>query len=386
MPPPVLPNRPDLLIVGGGLAGALTALAFARLRPEVRVDLVDGAEGFGGNHVWSVFASDLSDEGHELVAPLVEARWPAYDIAFPRRRRTIPTPYASLTSERLDAEVRRVLGDRARSGVRVADIDPHGALLADGGRIDAVHAIDARGPGAEIAAYDCGWQKFVGQLLRLAAPHGLDRPVVMDATVEQIDGYRFVYVLPFGPRHLFVEDTYYSDDPGVDRDAIAARIAAYARQRNWQVSAVEREEQGCLPVVIGGDFDSLWPASDRVGRVGVRAGLFHPTTGYSLPLAVETALALAHAWPLDDPAAFLRGRAARAWSGGGFYRMLDRMLFRAARPHERYRVLEHFYRLPRPLVERFYAGRSTWVDRMKVLSGRPPVPIAAAVRALTGRS
>ncbi|MBX9727465.1 MAG: NAD(P)-binding protein, partial [Sphingopyxis sp.] len=103
MSPPDLPNQPDLLIVGGGLAGALTALAFARLRPEVRVELVDGGDGFGGNHVWSVFASDLSDEGHALVEPLVEARWPAYDIAFPRRRRTIETPYASLTSERLDA-------------------------------------------------------------------------------------------------------------------------------------------------------------------------------------------------------------------------------------------------------------------------------------------
>lgn len=385
MSPPDLPNQPDLLIVGGGLAGALTALAFAKLRPDVRVELIDGGDSFGGNHVWSVFASDLSDEGHALVEPLVEARWPAYDIAFPRRSRTIDTPYASLTSERLDAELRRVLGDHARTGIRVADVDPGGVTLAGGDRIDAAHVIDARGPGPEVAGYDCGWQKFVGQELELAAPHGLTRPVVMDATVDQIDGYRFVYVLPFGPDRLFVEDTYYSDDPVIDRDAIAARLADYARAKGWSVTRVGREEQGCLPVVIGGDFDAVWPAHDAVGRIGVRAGLFHPTTGYSLPLAAETALALAHAWPLDDPAAFLRNRASQLWAQGGFYRMLDTMLFRAAVPDQRYRVLEHFYRLPRPLVERFYAGKSTWVDRMKVLSGRPPVPIAAAVRALTGR-
>lgn len=385
MAPADLSNQPDLLIVGGGLAGALAALAFARLRPDVRVELLDGGDSFGGNHVWSVFASDLSDEGHALIEPLVEARWPAYDIAFPCRSRTIETPYASLTSERLDAEVRRVLGDRARTGLAVAAVDPGGATLGCGDRIDARHAIDARGPGPEISGYDCGWQKFVGQELVLASPHGLTRPIVMDATVDQIDGYRFVYVLPFGPDRLFVEDTYYSDDPDIDRDAIAGRIAGYARARGWAITAVEREEQGCLPVVIGGDFNALWPRADAVGRLGVRAGLFHPTTGYSLPQSVETALALARAWPLDDPAAFLRQRAARAWARGGFYRMLDAMLFRAAKPHERYRVLQHFYRLPRPLVERFYAGKSTWVDRMKVLSGRPPVPIAAAVRALAGR-
>jgi lycopene beta-cyclase len=385
MSPPDLPNQPDLLIVGGGLAGALTALAFAKLRPEVKVELIDGGDSFGGNHVWSLFASDLSAEGRDLIEPLVEARWPAYDIAFPRRRRTIATPYASLTSERLDAELRRMLGDRARTGIVVENVDPHGARLAGGERIESTHAIDARGPGREVAGYDCGWQKFVGQELQLAAPHGLTRPIVMDATVDQIDGYRFIYVLPFGPDRLFVEDTYYSDDPAIDREAIAARIADYAHMKGWDVTGIGREEQGCIPVVIGGDFDALWPADDAVGRVGVRAGLFHPTTGYSLPHAVETALALARAWPLDDPAAFLRQRAARVWARGGFYRMLDTMLFRAAKPHERYRVLQHFYRLPRPLVERFYAGKSTWVDRMKVLSGRPPIPIAVAMRALAGR-
>lgn len=382
---PDLSNKPDLLIVGGGLAGALTALAFAKLRPEVRVELLDGGDSFGGNHVWSVFASDLSAEGHELVAPLVEAQWPAYDIAFPSRRRTIETPYASLTSERLDAELRRVLGDRARNRIAVDSVDARGAVLAGGDRIEAPHAVDARGPGREVAGYDCGWQKFVGQELELAEPHGLTRPIVMDATVDQVDGYRFVYVLPFGPDRLFVEDTYYSDGPELDRDAIAARIAVYAQAKGWDVRAIGREEQGCLPVVIDGDFSALWPADDGVSRVGVRAGLFHPTTGYSIPFAVDTALALARAWPLDDPATFLRDRASRVWARGGFYRMLDKMLFRAAKPEERYRVLQHFYRLPRPLVERFYAGRSTWVDRMKILSGRPPVPIAAAMRALAGR-
>ena len=47
---------------------------------------------------------------------------------------------------------------------------------------------------------------------------------VMDATVEQIDGYRFVYVLPLSATEIFVEDTYYSDGPELDLDAVSARI------------------------------------------------------------------------------------------------------------------------------------------------------------------
>ena len=38
-----------------------------------------------------------------------------------------------------------------------------------------------------------------------------------DATVEQLDGFRFLYTLPFGPDQLLVEDTRYSDGPALPR-------------------------------------------------------------------------------------------------------------------------------------------------------------------------
>jgi len=58
------------------------------------------------------------------------------------------------------------------------------------------------------------------------------------------------------------------------------------------------------------------------------------------------------------------------------------MLFHAAEPEQRWRVFERFYRLPEPLIERFYAGHSTMADRLRVLCGRPPVPIGRALLAL----
>lgn len=387
MPAVQFPNRPDLLVVGGGLAGALVALAFARWRPDVSVELIDAAQNFGGNHIWSVFASDLDADGADLIEPLIAARWDGYDIAFPKRARTLRTGYASLTSDRLDAHLRATLGTRAQAGMAVSDVGMETVVLATGGQRAAGAVLDARGPVDAIAGIDVGWQKFVGQELRLAAPHGLVRPVVMDACVEQIDGYRFVYVLPLSADTLFIEDTYYSDTPTIDRDTLVARIADYADGHGWRLAGVEREERGALPVVIGGRFDAVWPAADPVARAGARAGLFHPTTGYSLPDAVRFAVDLARAWPMDGAALgrWSRARAAAAWQDRGFYRLLDTMLFRAATPEHRYRVLEHFYRLPDPLVERFYAGKTTVTDRMRVLSGRPPVPISAAVRSLLGR-
>ena len=62
--------------------------------------------------------------------------------------------------------------------------------------------------------------------------------------------------------------------------------------------------------------------------------------------------------------------------------MLNRMLFIAASPQERVTVLQRFYRLPRPLIERFYAGRTSLPDQMRILVGKPPVSIARALRSL----
>jgi lycopene beta-cyclase len=53
--------------------------------------------------------------------------------------------------------------------------------------------------------------------------------------------------------------------------------------------------------------------------------------------------------------------------------------------HRRYRVFERFYRLPQGLVERFYAARSTPLDKARVLIGKPPVSIPRALLALSSQ-
>ncbi|MCI4591286.1 lycopene beta-cyclase CrtY [Sphingobium sp. BYY-5] len=375
-------NEPDhdLAIIGGGLAGGLIALAFAALRPEVRLLLVEQGEQAGGNHIWSFFDGDVALRDRWLVDPLIAHRWPqGHEVRFPDYARRLDTPYNSVTSVQFAVHLRRVLGDRLLTGAVVTGLSPQGITLADGRSIRAGAVIDARGAG-DMSVLRCGWQKFVGHALRCEAPHGIDRPVIMDATVEQQDGYRFVYLLPWDDRTLFVEDTYYSDSPDLDVPAIDARIAAYAQARGWRAEVIHRE-QGVLPVVHGGDFDLYWPKDDPVARAGVRAGLFQPMTGYSLPDAVRFALWLADR-PLDDLPIATRAYAGAHWRRGGYYRLLGRMLFGAARPDQRWRVFARFYRLRPALIQRFYAGRSTIADRIRILCGRPPVPIRDAMRTL----
>ncbi|MGA8772664.1 MAG: lycopene cyclase family protein, partial [Rhodomicrobium sp.] len=75
--------------------------------------------------------------------------------------------------------------------------------------------------------------------------------------------------------------------------------------------------------------------------------------------------------------------ARRHWKDQSFFRLLNRMLFWAATtPAERYRVLERFYLLGDPLIERFYSSSLTLADQVRILAGWPPVPISRALRVM----
>lgn len=374
---------PDLLLIGGGLANGLLALRLAQTRPDLDVRIVEAADRLGGVHTWSFFESDLTAAQQAWIAPLIVHRWPGYDVRFPQFERRLSTGYCSVTAERFEALVSAALPGRIMLGTSVVSVSPTEAVLADGQRLKARAVIDGRGP---VATPDLalGFQKFVGLEVRLSAPHGLTAPIIMDARVDQAGGYRFLYTLPFDERTLLIEDTRYTDGAVLDRDVFRQGVLDYAAQQGWLIEAVLREEDGVLPVALDGDLTAHLTRMGPTALSGLRAGLFHPTTGYSLPDAVRLAEHIAASLQVEgDPlGADIRNYTSSVWAGRGFYRLLNRMLFRAAKPQARYKVLERFYRLPQPLIERFYAAGSTLADKARILSGKPPVPLGAALACL----
>ena len=89
-----------------------------------------------------------------------------------------------------------MVAKHAQSGqvvtVEVKDVDRYGRLvglvtLADGRRLTGRAVIDARGAGP-LPGLDLAWQKFVGLTCRFEKAHGVPRPVIMDACVEQVLG------------------------------------------------------------------------------------------------------------------------------------------------------------------------------------------------------
>ena len=377
----------DVAIVGGGLAGGLLALALRAKHPALDVRLLEAGACVGGNHVWSFFGADIEPADRWLLTPLVSHAWPGYDVAFPAHDRTIGQPYYSIESEKLDAAVRAALpGDALMLGAKVLAASATAVVLQNGDRVEATGVVDARGAG-DLSRLDLGWQKFLGRELRLDAPHGRERPVIMDAKVPQLDGFRFVYCLPFAADRMFVEDTYFSDTGKLSAATLRKRVDSYAAAQGWAVAECVREEAGVLPIAMGGDFEAYWQSGGRgVAKIGMRGGLFQPATGYSLPDAVRSAVRLAARRDFDGATLHdaTHEHAAQTWRARRFYRMLNAMLFRAADPPDRYRVIERFYRMRPNLVRRFYSGQSTFADKARILTGKPPVPVGRAVMALRG--
>ncbi|WP_067489817.1 lycopene beta-cyclase CrtY [Erythrobacter sp. CCH5-A1] len=386
----------DVVIVGGGLAGGLIALALHRHAPGCRFVVIEAGRTLGGHHRWSWFETDIPMRERALMAGFQLNGWDeGYDITFPGLGRTLPTSYRSLAS----AEFHRALmaelpGERVMLETKAASLDAGGVTLADGKRLAARRVIDCRPfkPSKHLAG---GWQVFLGQHFKCEKPHGLARPVIMDASVDQLaphgngEAYRFVYVLPLSEDEVFIEDTYYADQPKMDADVLKGRVAEYAHRHGWKCEVID-QEAGILPVISGGDFAAATAevAIPGVALAGARGGFSHPLTSYTLPFAVDNALAIAKMIARrpdlsgEELAAFCARRARRHWRATAYYRMLSRMLFEAAEPGKRVVVFEHFYALRGALVERFYAGRSTWPDRLRILTGKPPVAIPRAIRAL----
>lgn len=369
----------DFIFLGGGLASSLVVWRLTETHPQLRCLILEKGLSLGGNHTWSFHTGDVSREALDWLRPVIKKSWNEHSVVFTKFRRTLRSGYHSINSLDFHDYLSKKLSNKIRFSSKVASFTDGCAVLADGEKMYAGLVIDARG--TSVSGGACGYQKFAGIDVSLHSPHGLSGPVLMDATVTQSDGYRFMYCLPWSSDSLLVEDTYYSDTPNINESHCRLEIMNYIERRGWKVRQVTRSEVGCLPI----PFDSSIPF--RQSAIGVGNQFFHATTGYSLPFAVELAEKLGKVVRLtpDTFKECISSFYKQAKRRNRFFCFLNRMLFLGAIANQRVRIFERFYSLPQKLVERFYAGRLSWVDKARILVGRPPIPVKKAIQCFNSK-
>lgn len=355
-----------IVILGGGLWGCLLAYFFHQRRPELEVELYERGSVLGGDHTWSFHTSDVTEELWPLVAPLVSHSWAEQRVQFPALERRLGLGYHTILSSDLNRKLQGLLTRTKillRQEKTPSDFPP-GTVVLD------TRNIPVSVPG--------GWQNFVGLDVELEAPHGIQAPIIMDATVEQLSGFRFIYYLPWSPTRILVEDTRYTEIREIPVSEWKEGVEDLIAKRGWKIKSVERVEVGSLPI----PFRSPYRAEASPAVVSF-SGIFQDVTGYSIADALRVADLLS-APGVTDFKATLERYLQRQRFRRTFYRLLNRLMFNAADPQHRYRMLQHFYRLPQASIERFYAGRTTALDVLRVFSGKPPVSVLRAVRVIFG--
>ena len=286
----------DVVVVGAGPAGLGVA---ARVAGQgFRVCLVDpDPEAYWPNN-YGVWVDEFEAMGLE---DCFETVWDKASVhldngAPPRflRRR-----YARVDRAKLKA---RFLGQCRDLGVDFVAAKGEGVAHAggvstvacsNGTAVGGRLVVDATGHARKLVefdeAFDPGYQAAYGVMIDVPRhPFPVDTMVFMDWRDDHLDGSpavrernaavpTFLYVMPFSPTKIFVEETSLVARPAVGFDDLKERLAIRLRHLGveYDPAAVEEEEYCLIP--MGGVLPAI---PQRVLGVGGTAGMVHPSTGY----------------------------------------------------------------------------------------------------------
>jgi lycopene beta-cyclase len=377
----------DLVIVGGGLAGSLTALTFATLKPDLQIRLIESGNILSGHQTWVFRESDVGAAAMDILRPLLSNSWSEYSVEFPKMKRSFSQNFHCIRSQDFHREVTAKLGSRILLDSKVNKMSDGFVVLESGKVIEGRCILDARGIDVAPEAGLSAFLKSIGIEFKLKSPHGLKSPVAVDANCPQLDGFRYFEVMPLDEKRLIVFENYYSDNPKLNRERIVRSLESYVQRKGWEKDSVLREETSVLPVPMVANLSASLTAGEPL-QIGTRGGYFHSTTTDSLPDTLRIAEILSGVSDLSTASAretlmkFRRPILSRQ----RFYRILNRLMFFASEPTLRFNFFQNIYEMPQELIERFYAGRSSWSDRLRILRRRPAMPFSRTFSNLRERN
>jgi len=359
--PPYVPVEGDLIevvVVGAGPAGLAVASRVSSFGYKVVLVDPDPLSRWPNNY--GVWCDELEPLG---LADCFETIWDkavVYLDCGEEHTKYLERPYARLDRPKLK---RKLLQACVKHGVtflrtKGTDVDHSSetSLLScgDGSTIRASLVVDAAGFSNSLVEFDkkCnpGYQGAYGIMAEVEShPFDMDKMLFMDWRDTHTDGRpamkesnkklpTFLYVMPFSPTKVFLEETSLVAKPAIGFKDLKDRLDARLEHLGIKVKHVEEEEYCLIP--MGGELPRL---RQRTLAVGGSAGLVHPSTGYMIARVLSTAPIVADAIVDQLDAATGREEGRRKAGSVPEAERMSAAVWEAMWPEERLKQREFFW-------------------------------------------
>jgi lycopene beta-cyclase len=366
--------------MGAGCAGL--SLCYYLLERGVRdpILILDRKERFEDDRTWCFW-----DVEPTPFSDLAVKRWSSWSVHAEGRNLVHTTgryPYVCLPAPEFYAHALARIAAHDNVTVRLGEEvqgyeEIAGGVLVRtrGGNYSAANVFDGRGlpPGSphfERARAGRRWvsQRFLGLRLRTRRPvFDASLCTLMDFSVDQERGLRFVYVLPFGEREALVENVYLSE-ARLSAEEHRTEISGYLHDRyglSPEDYVVDGEERGHIPMT---DYPFPRRSGERVYSVGMLGGETRPSTGYTF-LRIQRYCRML--------AACLAGSGAAEKVHPRRYDLLDSLFLRFVRdrPEDCPGVYARMFAgVPPDSLVRFLTEKSTPLDEARLVGALPKTP------------
>ena len=386
------PKVYEYVILGAGCAGLSFCYYLLKAGVTAPILILDRKTSFDDDRTWCFWDVEPTPFSH-----LAFARWNSWSVEA-EGRRIVGTSqrysYLCLTAANFYRHALETLAAHPNVTLRLGEPaesykEFSGATFVATHRraYKARYVIDGRGlspdsPAFVAARKGVAWvpQRFVG--LRLRTTRDVFDPEtckLMDFSVSQKRGLRFVYVLPFGRREALVENVYLSEGRTTPEEH-RAEIEVYLHSvygLSPEEFVIDGEERGLIPMT-----DHRFPRrlGERAYAVGMLGGESRPSTGYTFVRIQRYCQALA--------TALVRGGEPPLRANSRRLEVLDALFLRFMRRYpERCPGIysRMFAGVPPNALVRFLTERSTLADEARLISALPKMPfLLVAGRMLLG--
>lgn len=359
----------DLVIAGGGVAGSLLFDALLRLHPRIKAILIERSSVLAGDQTMTIREPEVPHNLKDWIFDLASANYPSHQYRFPQFVRELNEPLYILRSSELSKRLFSKYGSKILIHQEVLSeekIDDRALVtLSSGLQIETETLILARGWGPLPEANSGGYQKFVGLDLEFDRPHQISIPIMMDAQVPQIDGARYLTILPLTETSLFVRDNYISKHAILKTERIEAEIKTFVEKHHGKILNIIRRESGIIP--LGQLHPSTHPSA--FPQIGAEALSINPLGGAALTglfHQIESVTNTSSLSPRTIKKA-LSSSAKEHLKARHLDLFLHQLLQAEPDPSRRFLIYSSLYQLPTPLLERVLSGKTSYKDRLVIL-------------------